>query len=68
MINALSAIYPTALSTPMNIENTSYKISASIGYATYPKDGDNYESLLKTADQAMYKVKRGRTAAPYSPI
>lgn len=68
IINQKIAIYSAALSAPMNIENTSYTISASIGYATYPKDGDNYESLLKTADQVMYKVKRGRTTAPYSPI
>jgi diguanylate cyclase (GGDEF)-like protein len=68
VINQKIAIYSAALSAPMNIENTQYKISASIGYAIYPKDGDNYESLLKIADNGMYRVKRDSAAPPYSPI
>ena len=32
-------------------------ISASIGIARAPNDGENTEQLLKAADQAMYKAK-----------
>ncbi len=33
-------------------------ISASIGIALYPKNGDTYESLFKNADDALYHVKQ----------
>ena len=32
----------------------------SAGCAFYPEDGEDYASLLKYADTAMYKVKRER--------
>ena len=34
-----------------------YKVSASIGAVIYPKDGKTYKTLLKQADEKMYKVK-----------
>nr|WP_315257293.1 EAL domain-containing protein [uncultured Duganella sp.] len=34
------------------------KVSASIGIAMYPDDGDDVETLLQRADAAMYQVKR----------
>ncbi|MCR9192128.1 MAG: diguanylate cyclase [Gammaproteobacteria bacterium] len=33
-------------------------VTASIGVAVYPHDGDNYEALLKKADLAMYDAKK----------
>ena len=33
------------------------QVSASIGIALYPVDGDDAEALLKHADAAMYSVK-----------
>ena len=44
-------------------------ITSSIGIAIAPHDGDNYESLLKHADIAMYRAKQqGRNRyATYSP-
>lgn len=33
-------------------------ISASIGIALYPQDGDSAEELLKNADMALYEAKR----------
>jgi two-component system, cell cycle response regulator len=32
-------------------------VTASFGVATFPEDGDFYESLLEHADQALYKAK-----------
>ncbi|GAA4104248.1 GGDEF domain-containing protein [Zhongshania borealis] len=55
--------YSDALAVPLHLEETTYQISASIGYAVYPRHGTDYESLLKVADQKMYSVKRGKPGA-----
>ena len=38
-------------------------ISVSIGWATYPEDGIDAQSLLQVADQRLYAEKKNRTAA-----
>lgn len=45
------------LEEPFKIGDSSVHISASIGIASYPKDGSTAEELLKNADVAMYKAK-----------
>ncbi|KTD26279.1 EAL domain-containing protein [Legionella israelensis] len=42
---------------PVQIEQHSLKITASIGISYYPRDGKDYESLMKTADLSMYHAK-----------
>src|SRR6476620_4145193 len=42
------------LSMPRRIENEEIAVSASLGIAVYPGDGDTIESLLRNADAAMY--------------
>ncbi len=42
---------------PIVIENNTLNTSASIGIAMYPNDGENYETLIKNADTAMYHAK-----------
>jgi diguanylate cyclase (GGDEF)-like protein/PAS domain S-box-containing protein len=46
-----------ALSKPMVLVGQEVMISASLGVAVYPEDGENAEGLLKAADTAMYHAK-----------
>ncbi len=39
------------------IEDRVVRISASIGVALFPVDGDSAQELLRRADEAMYRVK-----------
>jgi diguanylate cyclase (GGDEF)-like protein/PAS domain S-box-containing protein len=49
----------TALSQPFHINGHECRIGVSIGISLYPGDGDDVETLLNRADQAMYRVKTG---------
>ncbi|MGR8930073.1 MAG: bifunctional diguanylate cyclase/phosphodiesterase [Gammaproteobacteria bacterium] len=46
------------LAKPYRIEDNELTLTASIGIAMYPTDGENLESLAKNADTAMYRVKQ----------
>src|SRR5258706_49286 len=49
------------IARPMLIDMREVPISASIGIASYPDDGDSVEALLRAADTAMYQAKeKGR--------
>ena len=51
----------TALAAPHSIAGNELRINASIGISRYPNDGQDAESLLKSADTAMYYAKeKGR--------
>ena len=41
-------------------------ISASVGISIYPLDGNDYETLIKNADRAMYVVKHDRGKGGYA--
>lgn len=45
------------LSVPFNIDGHNIQIGASIGVSVYPYNGENAESLLNKADNAMYLAK-----------
>ena len=47
-----------ALADPFVIEGHELIVSASLGIAMYPTDGEDSESLVKAADTAMYAAKR----------
>lgn len=47
-----------SLILPFTLGDTKGYVSASVGITIYPLDGDNYKTLLKNADQAMYEAKR----------
>jgi diguanylate cyclase (GGDEF)-like protein/PAS domain S-box-containing protein len=46
-----------ACAEPFVIEGQEFALSGSIGISTYPGDGTDIETLLKTADIAMYRAK-----------
>ena len=48
----------TKLSVPLQEEGQQITITASIGISIYPDDGEDERRLLKTADEAMYRVKK----------
>ncbi len=47
-----------ALEKPFRIEGQSLDVSASIGIALCPQDGDDWTTLLRCADVAMYAAKQ----------
>lgn len=46
-----------ALSKPFQITDHEVIISTSIGISVYPRDGNNVEEILRSADAAMYRAK-----------
>lgn len=46
-----------AIKTPFVIDNNDIYMTASIGIALYPQDGEDSELLIKAADMAMYGAK-----------
>jgi diguanylate cyclase (GGDEF)-like protein/PAS domain S-box-containing protein len=49
-----------ALTRPFLLDGHRASVTASVGIAVYPLDGDSVETLLRRADRAMYRAKRGR--------
>jgi diguanylate cyclase (GGDEF)-like protein/PAS domain S-box-containing protein len=47
-----------ALTAPHSIDGQSLEINVSIGVSTYPTDGQDAESLMNRADNAMYEAKQ----------
>lgn len=47
----------TALTVPYLIDQLELHVSVSIGISIYPDDGQNAETLIESADTAMYHVK-----------
>lgn len=43
--------------TPFDIQDHDIKITTSIGISCYPRDGKNFDILLRNADSAMYHAK-----------
>ena len=46
-----------AAAQPFVLDQVSHQVSASIGVALYPRDGETFDVLLKNADTAMYQAK-----------
>jgi diguanylate cyclase (GGDEF)-like protein len=53
-----------AMRHPIDVDGRVLRILASIGIALYPEHGQEIEQLLRHADEAMYRDKRSKAAAP----
>ena len=56
-----------AIQLPFKLGTETMTVKASIGIALYPKDGMSAESLIKNADLAMYRAKRGKSGYAFAP-
>jgi diguanylate cyclase (GGDEF)-like protein len=50
------------LSLPAEIEGEPARIAASLGFATCPANGEDFDTLLHAADEALYAAKRSGKA------
>ncbi|MDF7777920.1 diguanylate cyclase [Sphingomonas sp. AOB5] len=46
------------LCVPASIDEEPVPVGASLGFAVFPDDADDYDRLVRTADQALYAAKR----------
>ncbi|MGN6086179.1 bifunctional diguanylate cyclase/phosphodiesterase [Trinickia sp.] len=46
-----------AIAEPVQLNGQTYKVTCSMGFARYPTDGDDAQTLLMNADAAMYRAK-----------
>jgi len=58
-IDVADRIRNSAANTLLEIAGRAVKMTVSIGVATYPGDGHTLDSLVASADEAMYKAKTG---------
>ena len=56
-LGAIAQKLLAAVSRPVNVNGRAVEVTASIGIACYPEDGEDSEILLRNADTAMYRVK-----------
>jgi len=57
-IDAVASTIVFALTRPMQLLDQECRVSASIGIAIYPADGESERALMKSADTAMYTAKQ----------
>jgi diguanylate cyclase len=64
----LAADIATALADPVALDGLPLDVGGSIGVAVYPQHGEDFETLMRHADVAMYDAKsRGDALAVYAP-
>jgi diguanylate cyclase (GGDEF)-like protein len=64
LTNAMDATKPVqrildAIARPRNVGGQDLRITASAGIATFPNDGDDYETLLRNSNAAMHESNSG---------
>ena len=56
-----------AVSRPYCLDGNSFSITTSVGVSIYPDHGEDAETLMESADQALYEAKRaGKNTARIS--
>ena len=58
VINQIVQNLRAAVAQPMQIDDHSVSVTASIGLSTFPEDGTDVTALLANADIAMYRAKQ----------
>jgi diguanylate cyclase (GGDEF)-like protein len=59
-INIMVEKIISVVEKPIALDNVIVSVGASIGWASFPEDGDDYVRLIKMADSRMYHKKRDR--------
>ena len=59
-INIMVEKIISVIEKPIALDNVIVSVGASIGWANFPDDGDDYVRLIKVADSRMYNKKRDR--------
>lgn len=62
-VDDMLAIYLQAITQPMKVLGKEFKLSASIGVASYPAHGSNIAILMKVADKKMCKTRHDNALA-----
>ncbi|MDE2093838.1 MAG: GGDEF domain-containing protein, partial [Burkholderiales bacterium] len=57
-VAALVSKVVQAVSQPYGLQGRSVNVTASVGVSTYPTHGRDVDTLMKSADQALYEAKR----------
>ncbi|HTI30696.1 MAG TPA: EAL domain-containing protein [Sphingomonas sp.] len=65
-IEALSRAIIDTLSRPYEVDEHTLYIGASVGYALGPRDGQTVETLVRSADLALYRSKDGGGGSFYA--
>ena len=58
IVDRIAASVIEQIARPFDVKNTEVLISASIGISLYPQNGTTAEALIRSADKAMYQIKR----------
>ncbi|MEW6983771.1 EAL domain-containing protein [Colwelliaceae bacterium 6471] len=56
-LESIATKLQTSICSPFTLDGHEAYVSASIGIAFYPNDGNDIETLIRKADKAMYKAK-----------
>lgn len=59
-VTRISNMIRRRVAVPYCIDGRSLQLTAAIGAAIYPRDGDSAQALLRTADASMYRAKPTR--------
>ncbi len=59
-INIMVEKIISVVEKPIALDNVIVSVGASIGWSSFPEDGDDYVRLIKVADSRMYHKKRDR--------
>ncbi|MEE8365248.1 MAG: diguanylate cyclase [Gammaproteobacteria bacterium] len=67
IIERVATLVIDQIAQPIRVDQQEVKVSASVGIAIYPENGNTPEDLIRQADRAMYRVKdSGKNSFAYA--